>query len=86
MIPDKIKRNEHFRRGFHSGYGAGKKAAAKVKPRKVAELLNEILDHQIANRHCDPARYTPHYKCYTYNTGDMPAWVAKAEKMLAEFK
>ena len=45
---------------------------------KIKELLNEILNHQIANRGTKHA----FYKCYTYSGYKMPAWVKKAEKML----
>lgn len=46
--------------------------------KKMASLLDEILDHQIANRGTE----NEYYKCYTYPTGEMPKWVKKAEKLL----
>ena len=45
---------------------------------QVHKLLNEILDHQIANR----GGKWPFYKCYTYASGTFPDWVAKAEAMV----
>ena len=43
-------------------------------------LLNEILDHAIANRGTDDAFFC----CYTYGHDKMPAWVAKAENACKE--
>lgn len=49
-------------------------------PSKIRRLLNEILSHQIANR----GQPNAFYRCYTYPGGEMPAWVAKAEALLAQ--
>ena len=44
----------------------------------LKDILNEILDHQIANRGSEHA----FYRCYTYKYGDFPEWVLKAEHMV----
>ena len=45
----------------------------------LVEMLNEILDHQVANRGTKHA----FYMCYTY--GDkMAPWVKKAEKLVKQ--
>ena len=45
----------------------------------LVEMLNEILDHQVANRGTKHA----FYRCYTY--GDkMAPWVKKAEKLIKQ--
>jgi len=67
MIPDKIKRSQDFIRGYQSGFGAGEKSAAKVKPRKIRELLHEIVNHTYL--HCG-------------NLDQRPAWLPKAEAIL----
>ncbi len=79
MIPEKIKRTDDYRRGYQAGFGAGEKRVAGVKPRKLRELLNEILNHQIANRGTDSA-----YHMYCSSAKDMPEWVAKAERAIQE--
>ena len=50
----------------------------KIDTDKIVKLLNEILDHQVSNRGSVNAFYT----CYTYNGGDFPPWVKKAEKQI----
>ena len=45
----------------------------------VMTLLEEILDHAIADRGTPDA----FFKCYTYPHDEMPPWVAKAEKVVA---
>lgn len=50
----------------------------EISTGRLVSLLNEILDHQIGNRGTERA----FYRCYTYNHGEMPAWVAKAERMV----
>jgi hypothetical protein len=54
-------------------------AVQRVVKQQV-ELLKEILEHQVANLN------NPHghefYRCYTYNPGDMPAWVRKAKRLV----
>ena len=50
--------------------------------KKVENLLNNILNHQVANRSCKKDAF---YRCYTYDHGKWPDWVKKAEKMRLEF-
>ena len=53
----------------------------KLKPLDVIRLLNEILDHQVANRGHGKSAF---YICYTYAHGQWPKWVTKAERLLKE--
>lgn len=53
----------------------------------IIKLLNEILDHQVANR----GGQNPFYTCYTYGydangIARMPPWVEKAENILKTLK
>ena len=48
----------------------------------LVDLLNEILDHQIANRGSEHAFYS----CYTYEYGKFPEWVLKAEHILSDLR
>lgn len=52
----------------------------RLKVVKLLGLLNEVLDHQIANRGTPNA----FYRCYTYGNRGMPAWVAKAERAIKD--
>lgn len=50
----------------------------------IMELLEEILNHQVANRrNKDAFRF---YRSYDYPAGEMPEWVAKAEQVLKDNK
>ena len=54
----------------------------KRKTKAVLQLLEEILNHQVSNRHAGYGyRF---YRCWTYPSGGMPDWVGKAEKLLAK--
>ncbi len=44
----------------------------------ILQLLDEILNHQIANRGSEHA----FYRCCTYRSGQFPPWVAKAEAVV----
>ena len=53
---------------------------------KYKKLLNEILDHQIANRGLGDDEF---YRCFTYGRDAkgkprFPSWVKKAKKMAKE--
>ena len=48
----------------------------------LVEGLEMALNHQIANRGTADAFYT----CYTYPHGQMPEWVERAEKALAQLE
>ena len=54
----------------------------EVNSTELLALLEEILNHAVANRGSEHAFFL----CYTYNHGEMPAWVGKAEKMLETLK
>lgn len=49
--------------------------------KKVVNLLEEILNHQVANR---SRKQDSFYRCYTYAHGEWPAWVKKAESLRKE--
>jgi len=60
----------------------GRKAvkAVRLPNSSYVDFINEILDHQIANR---GTRYS-FYRCFTYGHGKMPKWVSKAERLIAK--
>lgn len=45
------------------------------------ELLREILEFQVANLDRQDWEF---YRCYTYDTGQMPDWVQKAKDLLEQ--
>lgn len=61
-----------------SGPSQGRSEERWMTDAAIRRLLNEILDHQVANRG------TEHefYKCYTYSGNKMPPWVKKAERVV----
>ena len=59
---------------------------SKGNPLKAADimaLLEEILNHQVANRKNNAFRF---YRSYDYSDGKIPEWVAKAEQVLKDNK
>ena len=52
-----------------------------TKNEQIIALLNEILNHQVANRGTNSAFYI----CYAYDN-TFPEWVEKAEKMIKHLK
>lgn len=49
-------------------------------PEDIKELLQEILEHQVANLDTD----NEFYICYTYKYGEFPPWVNKVKEVLKD--
>lgn len=49
----------------------------------ACKLLQEILEHQVANLGVPESEF---YRCYTYSHGRMPDWVDKAKEIMEQNK
>jgi hypothetical protein len=49
---------------------------------RLAELLQEILEHDVANLNTEHEFFA----CHTYGSKNMPVWVEKAKRAIADAK
>jgi len=72
--------DEHDRTGLEQL--KSENAVLRERLARLAELLQEILEHDVANLNTEHEFFA----CHTYGSKNMPVWVEKAKRAIADAK